>query len=253
MPEQLRPDGIPFSPQQLRWLARCQQLTSVLRAHIIDQRLSSVQISEEDCRLAMQSFCHEQGLRTPEEVEAFRCRQLLPASSFKLLVERSLRIARLCERDYLTRAEARFLDRKTSLDQIVYSLVRVADPGLARELFLRIEADEADFASLATEFSQGPESRTRGVVGPVPMLQAHPDLAQRLRTSPPGLVLEPFQIEQWWLVVRVESYTPATLDDANRMAMAKELFEEYLQAELDHQLSQIAPQLLAIDPDLDMP
>jgi len=247
MPEQPRLEGIPFNPQQLRWLAGCQHLIPVLRAHILDQRLSSLQISEDDCRLAMRAFCDEHGLRTPEEIEAFRCRQLLQASSFKTLVERSLRIARLCERDYLPKAEARFLDRKTSLDRVVYSLVRVADPGLARELFLRIEAKEADFASLATEFSQGPERTTRGVVGPVPMLQAHPDLAQRLRTSPPGLLLEPFQIDKWWLVVRVESYTAAILDDGTRMAMAKELLDEWLQAELDHQLSQLAPQLFATD------
>jgi parvulin-like peptidyl-prolyl isomerase len=56
-------------------------------------------------------------------------------------------------------------------------------------------------------------------------------------------VLEPFQIEQWWLIVRVENYNPAVLDEATRMAMAKEIFEEWLQAEVRHQFELLAPQL----------
>jgi parvulin-like peptidyl-prolyl isomerase len=159
------------------------------------------------------------------------------------MVERPLRLARLCEQQYLTKAEARFLERKTGLDQIVYSLLRVADGGLARELYLRIAGQETDFPSAATEYSLGPESKSRGLVGPVPLLQAHPTLAQRLRTNPPGQLIEPFQIEQWWVVVRVESYTPAVLDDTTRMAMAKELFEEWLEGELKIKVSQIAEQL----------
>jgi parvulin-like peptidyl-prolyl isomerase len=85
------------------------------------------------------------------------------------------------------------------------------------------------------------------------MLQAHPELARRLRTSPPGLLLEPFQIEEWWLVVRVENYTPAVLDDATRMAMAKEIFEEWLQAEIRDQLAALAPQLLGLDHNAEAP
>ena len=253
VPEQRVMAGIPFSLEQLRWLASSQQLASVVRASILEKVLSSIPLGEEDIQGALLSFCNEKGLRGSEDINNFLYRNLLSTSDFQSLVQRPLRLERLCEREYLHKAEARFLERKTSLDRIVYSLVRVADAGLARELFLRIEAKEADFASLATEFSLGPESGTRGVVGPVPMLQAHPDLAQRLRTSPPGLLLEPFQIERWWLVVRVESYIPAVLDDATRLAMAKELFDEWLQAELERQLSQIAPQLLAIEPGLDTP
>jgi parvulin-like peptidyl-prolyl isomerase len=153
----------------------------------------------------------------------------------------------------LPKAEARFLERKTSLDQIVYSLLRVADAGLARELYLRIEDRETDFASAATEYSLGPESKSNGLVGPVPLLQAHPNLAQRLRINPPGHLIEPFQIEQWWVVVRIESYTSAVLDQATRMAMAKELFDEWLEGEVQTQLSQLASQLQSYEQGADRP
>jgi parvulin-like peptidyl-prolyl isomerase len=215
--------------------------------------LASVSLTDQESLQAFQDFCNDQQLSGDEQVEAYRQRQLLQQEDLQFVIERPLRLARLCEQQYLSKAEARFLERKTSLDQIVYSLLRVADSGLARELYLRIADQETDFASAATEYSLGPESKSNGLVGPVPLLQAHPNLAQRLRTNPPGHLIEPFQIEQWWVIVRIESYTPAILDDPTRRTMAKELFEEWLEGEVQKQITQLASQLQSVQQGTDVP
>mgnify|MGYP003332123559 CR=1 FL=1 len=247
VPNAQRLSDLPFSLDQLRWLARSQQLNGVLRAHILEECVASFDLSEDDRQEALRAFCLQRGLDGHQDVDNFRRRNCLSVSDFQVLAEYSTRFRHLLERDFLPKAEARFLERKTSLDRVVYSLIRVEEPWLARELYLRIVEQEADFASLAAEFSQGPESKTRGVVGPVPMLQAHPILAERLRISTPGLVQEPFQIQHWWLVVRMESYAPAVLDEGTRMAMGEELLEEWLQAEVNHQMALLAPQVLDTD------
>ena len=234
---------LPFTLEQVSCLSRSNLLPNILRVLIADPVLASVSLTDEERLQAFQGFCNDQQISGPEEVEAYRHQQLLEPGDFQFVIERPIRLARWCEQQYLPKADARFLERKTSLDQIVYSLLRVADAGLARELYLRIEDRETDFASAATEYSLGPESKSNGLVGPVPLLQAHPNLAQRLRTNPPGHLIEPFQIEQWWVVVRIESYTSAVLDEATRMAMAKELFDEWLEGEVQTQLSQLASQL----------
>ncbi len=246
-------EPLPFSLEQLRWLSRAQLLSSVLRGLIADPVLASVSLTDEERLQAFESFCSDQQLSSPEEVEAYRQQQVLQQEDLQFLIERPLRLKRLCEQNYLPKADTRFLERKTGLDQIVYSLLRVADAGLARELYLRITDQETDFATAATEYSLGPESKSKGLVGPVPLLQAHPNLAQRLRTHPPGQLIEPFQIEQWWVVVRVENYTPAVLNDNTRMAMAKELFEQWLEEELKIKLAQTAQQLQSNQQGADRP
>ena len=128
-------------------------------------------------------------------------------------------------------AEAHFLRRKNQLDRVVYSLLRVKDRFLAQELYLRIEANEASFADLAAKYAEGPEKQTNGIVGPVPLTQAHPALAERLRTSAPGLLMPPIQISEWWLVTRLESYSPACFDDATSQRMAEELFNQWVREE----------------------
>ena len=105
---------------------------------------------------------------------------------------------------FAPKAEARFLERKNELDQVVYSLLRLENSFLARELYLQIESGESNFADLAKRYAEGPERNTNGIVGPVSLTQAHPILVEKLRVAQPGVLLEPFRISDWWLVVRLE-------------------------------------------------
>ena len=76
-------------------------------------------------------------------------------------------------------------------------------------------------------------------MGPVPLTQAHPALAERLRTTKPGQLMEPFQIADWWLVARLERYEPARFDDAIAQQMTQELFQEWVQEETAGKITQM--------------
>ena len=119
-------------------------------------------------------------------------------------LERVIRRQEYIRERFAPKAEARFLERKNELDQVVYSLLRLANNFLARELYLQIESGESNFADLAKRYAEGPERNTNGIVGPVSLTQAHPALVEKLRVAQPGVLLEPFRIADWWLVVRLE-------------------------------------------------
>lgn len=235
--------ALPFSRDGLRWLADQQLLRPVLRAALLQATLAAVALSDDDRAQALQGFAQQHGLSDADALEAYRARHLLSAAALQQLAEQPLRLQRHCAGLFAPRAEARFLARKGALDRVVYSLLRLPEPGLARELYLRIADGEADFADLAQQYSQGPEQQTRGIVGPVPIEQAHPELVRRLRSTAPGSLLEPFRIESWWLVLRVESITPANFDDRTRDAMTRELFDDWLEQELEQQLAALAAEL----------
>jgi len=106
------------------------------------------------------------------------------------------------------------LQRKAEFDQVTYSFLRLLDGELAQELYLQIKEGEASFSDLATQFSSGPEKRTGGLLGPVPLSTPHPALAKLLQVSKPGQLWPPKQLEGWWVLVRLEKLQPATLDPA---------------------------------------
>jgi parvulin-like peptidyl-prolyl isomerase len=231
----------PLTPDQVELLAQHRMIKPLLRQMVIAGLAAEVSVPVEAGAQALASFMQDQGLETDEQLAAFLRLNLLHREELEQQLIQPLRLQRYVADHFLPKAEARFLQRKTQLDRVVYSLLRLEDAGLARELYLRINEGESDFAELAARYAEGPERTTRGVVGPVPLMQAHPVLAERLRTGTPGVLLEPFRIEKWWLVVRLETYSPATLDDDTAQQMARELFEESVEEAVQQRINDLIP------------
>jgi parvulin-like peptidyl-prolyl isomerase len=222
-------------------LARHHLLRPLLRQLVIAELTADIPIAANDTVDALEAFKRDHNIESEQQLDTFLRTQLLQRAELEQQLLQPKRVQRYVAEHYRPKAEARFLQRKTQLDRVVYSLLRLADPGLAQELFQRIEEGEADFAALAARYAQGPERATRGVVGPIPLVQAHPLLADRLRTSQPGVLIEPFAIETWWLVVRLESVIPASLDEATAQTMTRELFDEAVEQAVQQRLKTLIP------------
>jgi parvulin-like peptidyl-prolyl isomerase len=230
-----------FKPELLELLAQYRMIKPLLRQMVIAELADQVPTPDEAGGQALAAFMREQGIETEEQLTTFLRLNLLQRHELERQLLQPLRLQHVVAEQFLPKAEARFLQRKTKLDRVVYSLLRLEDAGLARELYLRINEGESDFAELAARYAEGPERTTRGVVGPVPLMQAHPVLAERLRTGTPGVLMEPFRIEKWWLVVRLETYSPATLDDETAQQMARELFEESVEEAVQQRINDLIP------------
>ena len=75
---------------------------------------------------------------------------------------------------------------------MIYSLLRVKDAGLARELWIRLEEGEITFAEAASTYSEGPESYRKGVMGPMEIGSLQPQTLQDLlRGLRPGEICSP--------------------------------------------------------------
>lgn len=221
-------------------------LKPMLKARLMFKAIEDIELSEQEVQQAWQMFVSSYELKSDAELQTFAERQLLTPQALEKQVLQPYKLKKLCDERFSAKAESRFLERKQELDRVVYSLLRLSNQGLARELYLQIASGEANFADLAAQYSEGHEKGTRGIVGPVPLNQAHPTLMDRLRTATPGVVIEPFQIQDWWLVVRLEQLTPASFDQDIADAMSRELFELWIDEQLERNLADLRPQLLSV-------
>lgn len=229
-------------------LRRHDLLRSLMQRQTVAEAVGGVVITAEERQQLLEAYRERFGLQDDNALQTHLNQRALGPADLLWQLELPHRMRRHAQVAFGAKAEQRFLERKNSLDQVVYSLLRLKDPYLARELYLQIAEGESDFAELAARYAEGPEQTTRGVVGPVPLTQSHPALAERLRTNPPGTLLEPFQIDQWWLVVRPERYLPANFDEAMATRMCAELFEEWVQEEVALKLSALMSSDLAATP-----
>lgn len=213
-------------------LSRYQLMPQFLRGLIIDQVIADISCTAEDRQAVIQQFEAQNQLTEPEARDAWLQSQGLTLEQMEELAVRPVLLEKFKLSNWGPKVESYFLTRKTSLDQVVYSLIRTKDQGLANELFFRIQEAEQSFANLAREHSQGPEAHTSGLIGPVPVNQPHPTIGKLLSISQPGQLWPPFALAEWFLIVRLEKFLPAQLDEPMRRRLINELFEKWLQEQI---------------------
>ena len=231
-----------FGKQGQALLARFNLLKPLVEKMIIRDVASHINVAEDQLQEARLGLLQQRGYDAIEQWA-----ELLEelGSSEDDVLERlrdAVRRRVFMRERFAPKAEARFLERKNELDQVVYSLLRLADNFLARELYLQIESGESNFADLAKRYAEGPERNTNGIVGPVSLTQAHPVLVEKLRVAQPGVLLEPFRISDWWLVVRLERYSPATFTPEVSDRMCREMFDAWIEEQTATTLSRLEGQ-----------
>lgn len=218
-------------------LSRYQLMPQFLRNIIIDSAIADITCTDEERQTAIQEFCQQQQITSPQAREAWLQKQKMTLEQMEDLAVRSVLLEKFKIATWGKKVDTYFMSRKTTLDQVVYSLIRTKDMGLAQEIYFRIQEGEQSFTQLAREYSQGSEAQTDGLLGPVPLSQPHPAISKLLSVSKPGQLWSPRPLAEWFVIIRLEKLLPAQLDQSMRRRLLNELFETWLQ----EQIQQVNP------------
>lgn len=234
-------DATPPARPEVELISRLRRhdlIRTFLHREVLAAQVASIPVPEDRFQAALDAHRQRHGLEGEEALRNHLRDRGLGPTDLRWQLELPMRIQSYCEEHFLPKAEARFLERKHQLDRVTYSLVRVRDAFLARELYLQILNGEASFAEVAAEHGEGPEKTTFGVIGPRPLSQGHPVLVEKLRSAEPGKVMEPFRIDDWWLVARLEELHSADFNPQIANQMASELFDDWINEEVTRKLRQ---------------
>ncbi len=110
---------------------------------------------------------------------------------------------------------------------MIYSIIYHKDYDVIKELYFRIVDEKQSFADLASQYSQGTEAKTKGIVGPVELAQLPNNIAKLLTSYPPKTILSP-QIGKYNTLLQLELFMPAKFDLSMRKRMLQELFQKWL-------------------------
>lgn len=225
------PPGRPWMAlSELNRLIRQQgQARPLARAWVLDQLVHAIPLPIEEEKALMAAFLERRGITDDEHVPGWLQERGLVFDDLRILATQKQRLQSLVRCRWADEVEVRFLQRKPELDQVVYSLLRVDSEELAAELHHQIAEGETDFDDLAPLHSEGPERHCRGQIGPLSLTAGHESLVSRLRRAQPGQLFEPFQAGESWVVLRLEQFLPAELNETTRERMMGELFEEWLE------------------------
>ena len=217
-----------LNKSSIKLLHKNNLLIPLIKSELQKQELNTIEIKKDIKLKAIQDFLQKNGLRDQDSFNEWKIKNNLTDKDVENLTLNELKIKEYLKINFEKKSESRFLERKNELDIVVYSLIRVKDGDLARELYLRIAEKEAEFGDIAFEYSEGIEKRTRGIVGPAPLGSAHPKLIEHLKNKSTGEILPPILIEDSYIIARLESYDSAQLDSFMIEKMSEELFNNWL-------------------------
>ena len=213
-------------------LRRCELMRPLLRRSLEEEITQLVALPDDTIQTLLDDFRASHNL-DDDGITDWLAQRQWSQDDLTIHLARPEALNRFAEQRFGPGLEEHFLQRKNELDTVVYSLLRVSDPGLARELWIQLSEGEISFAEAASRHSDGPEATTKGVIGPLLMGQMQPELADRLRSLRQGDLRPPEQMGPWWVLLRLEQITPARLDDAMRNRLLQEQLHHWLEDRCD--------------------
>lgn len=227
------------SEELVKLLAGYRMLPELLREILVDDAIAHWEktlkdpvLTDEELTAAQNQYLAQNQITSEEAFQQWLKANCLTEQQFLALAVRGARLEKFKIATWGPKIESYFLSRKSNLDKVIYSLIRTKDVGIAQELYFRVEDDKKSFAELARTYSQGPESQTDGLIGPVELSVPHPTLAQMLSVSQPGQLWPPTRIGEWMVILRLERFIPAQMDDAMRQRLLNELFSVWLEEQV---------------------
>ena len=181
-----------------------------------------------DIEKANEDFCRKNNITEEKNLIKFLAVQGISLDDHKKNLENSEKIKIIALKEFSKNAETEFINSKTLLDQYTYSLITVKESDLAHELYLQLDSEEAEFSSLAMKYSLEGNTNKMGIIGPQSLGKVHPALKEKLLIAKKGELLNPFQIDSWWVIVKLEEKTEAKLDDFVRQKITLSLFDKWV-------------------------
>ena len=207
----------------------------VKKEEIIDIKIKNIRIPKsEKMEKIVEKWMLNNGIKSNDSLNIWLKNKGLDVEQWQKIVLRDHKWRIWCHKRFEKDLPSYYLKRKPLLDFVTYSLVRVKEEDLALELYLRIKEDEADFTEISTIYSEGPESKTGGLIGPVTLKQTHPMIAKILLISQTKQLWPPKKIDDWWVILRLEKLTNTEFNDDIAKYLSHELGEQFLNKETDN-------------------
>lgn len=166
---------------------------------------------------------------------------------FHTVILRDFQVKKFKHLYFANQVESEFLRVKTDLDQVEYSLLRVADLPLAQELYFQLRDDGAEFTQLVRQYSLGNERETGGKIGPVALSALPEAIATLFCNEQPGIIYGPVPIGDEFWIVRLAQFTAARLTETTRINLINRMYNQWLQVQVKKVLS--TPGMLAVQPE----
>ena len=138
-------------------LSRYGLLKEYLKSTILESKIKNVELNKEEILYAKENYMKFFALKDEKSLENHRISNFMSNENLLYKITLFSKVQKYCEVHYSESIKKLFYNKKESIDSVTYSLIRVKEYGLSKELYYRIKDDNDDFNQIAKEYSIGLE------------------------------------------------------------------------------------------------
>ena len=210
----------------IAFLEKSNVLENLVKELLITQLIENIRIEDEKSNEFLNEFIKNNRLEGDNKFEEFLIQNNLSKNVLHTKLIRSNKIKKFFLENFKSAAKEFFIKNKSSYDKVTYSLIRNSNFQLSKELYLQIEGKEENIYDLAAKYSEGDEKFSKGIIGPIPISQSHDIIRQKISICKEGELLEPFKIDNWWIIFKLEKLFQTAFSEQIELNLCRDLFEK---------------------------
>ena len=217
-----------FSAPSFDQIRKGNLLRIYLKEFVLNEVTKNISIEKKQLEDAKRIFYKEKNINDNTQLNEFLLFNGINEKDLEYQISLPLKVEILSTYVLKNKIENHFLKRKDELDLYKYNVIRVKGCDLAHEIYFQLEGSESNFFDLSKTYSLDNKIFPDGVVGPKNTVGLHPVIKGKLRNYNVGNLIKPFQIDNWWLIIKLLEKREASLDQNTSKQMALELCEIFV-------------------------
>lgn len=231
------PDNIiGFLRKNAQYKEVCQK---ILHLGIIEKTAQErgVSVTANEIQQEADQFRRQNRLERSSDTLAWLADQQMTPEDWEAGIRDRLLAQKLSEVMFGSEVEKTFAENRLNFDQVSLYQIVFSDDKLAQEIFYQIEENEISFYEAAHLYDIDEQRRLRcGYEGLLYRWALPPAIAAAIFASDPGQVVGPIAIEKSYSLLMMEKFLPAELTTELRQKLLNDLFQQWLEGELNYWL-----------------
>ena len=120
-------------------------LKEYLKSKILENKIKNIKLNKEEILISKKNYMKFFSLNDEKSLENHRIINLMSMENLFYKITLFARVEKYCEINYSEYINKIFYNQKEKIDSVKYSLIRVKEYGLIKEIYHRIKDDKDDF------------------------------------------------------------------------------------------------------------
>ncbi len=217
-----------INPDTLKILKLDNMLPNFVKNFLVYEIVSKVRLEQNVLEKEIKSFYLKNNIKNSDNLSKILKANGMVLEELHYQITLPSKIYKFSKENFKNELHEAFLRKKNFMDEYTFNIIRVKKSNLAHELYFQLDSGESDFFNLSRSYSFYSPLYPEGIFGPRNLDGVNPIIIKKLLNSSIGDLIMPFQVDEWWIIIKLLEKKQAKLDKETTKMLLLEIFDNFV-------------------------